>query len=165
MIKFRFLVLCLLILSLSSCFTNRMFIKNEFQEHEGIEYLLTKVAENWFTNNYGDNSYVTVKDKETGATGRFYLVEIEIKNTSDEKKEINLAKLKLCDKSGFCLLPSRIDVKSFVDIPSYSILILNPHETQGRQLFYPGSKEFIPEYVLIDETENIYIEFEYLKNN
>lgn len=144
-------------LLLSSCFSNKMISKQPSLLLNDIEYKLTKVAQNGYTNNYGGGGYYVVKN------GKFYLIDMYFTNNSSDKKEVNLTEISLCNKEKLCLKPSRIDVKSFIDIPSDDIMTLKVKQKKGRTLIFPGPKDFIPKYVLLNNREKGYITFDYKK--
>ncbi len=128
-----------------------------------IEYKLTKVGQNNHTNNYGGGGYYRIKNETTGEAGKFYLIDIELVNQSNEDKEINLTKISLCDKNKTCLRPTRFDVTSVVDIPSKKVINLAPGERKKRTLIFPGPSSFVPRLVLVNLEENKFIEFSYKK--
>lgn len=148
---------------LGSCFTNKMITKKPTKIVNDMEYTLVKVAQNGLTNNYGGPGSFVVKDKSTGKAGKFYLAEINFRNLSNNEKELDLTKICLCDLNYNCLTPTRIDVKSIIDIISKKTITFKPNELKRRELFYPGPKNFKPKYVLINSESNELIEFEYKK--
>lgn len=159
----KLLILLVCATFFSSCFTNKMITKKPTKIVNDLEYTVVKVAQNGFTNNYAGPGYSTVKDKSTGKAGKFYLVEINFKNLSSDEKELDLTKICLCDSNNNCLTPTRIDVKSIIDIVSKRTITFKPNQLKRRELFYPGPKNFKPKYVLLSSESNEFIDFEYNK--
>lgn len=158
------IILILISFFLSSCFSNRLITKSEKEKVisiDNVNYKLLKIGQNSFINNYGEGSNFTIKNSKTKEKGRFYLIEIEIENLSNSKKIIDLDEIALCNDNKECLKPSRIDVQSIIDIPANNKLELGSNKNVGRKLIYAAPKNFKPKYILFNQENNQYIEFNY----
>ncbi|WP_188438582.1 hypothetical protein [Planktosalinus lacus] len=155
----RFLLLIICAGIFSSCFTNKMVTKKPGISINNINYTLTKVAQNGRINH--GPGYAVVKDKETGKNGKFYLIELTMKNLSKDEKKFDLTKVCLCDVKKNCFTPTRIELKSIIDLPSKRIITLKPNKKRGRKLIFAGPKNFQPKYVLLNSESEELIEFEY----
>lgn len=156
---YRFSLLIICAGFFGSCFTNKMITKKPGASVNNMEYTLTKVAQNSRINH--GPGYAVVKDEETGKIGRFYLIELTINNLSDNEKKFDLTKVCLCDVNKNCFTPTRIELKSLIDLPSKRIITLKPNKKKGRKLIFAGPKNFKPKYVLLNSDSNESIEFEY----
>jgi hypothetical protein len=148
---------------LSSCFSNRL-ISNSQKEYkiniDNVNYKLTKAAGNSFVNN-GGGGYLKIKNYETKEKGKFYLIEIDIHNLSNSEKIIELNEISLCNDKKECLKPLKIHVKSLVDIPAKDKLELDSNKKAGRELIYAAPDNFNPKYILFNQENNEFIEFNY----
>ena len=160
-VYFRVLFLIFCSVFFSSCFTNKMITKKPSTSANDLEFTLTKVAQNPRINH--GPGYAVVKDEKTGKIGRFYLIEMTVKNLSDSEQQVDLTKVCLCDVNKNCFTPTRIELKSIVDLPSKRIITLKPNKKRGRKLIFAGPKNFKPEYVLLNSESNEFIKFEYKK--
>jgi hypothetical protein len=160
-VYFRVLFLIFCSVFFSSCFTNKMITKKPSTSANDLEFTLTKVAQNPRINH--GPGYAVVKDEKTGKLGRFYLIEMTIKNLSNSEQKIDLTKVCLCDLNKNCFTPTRIELKSIVDLPSKRIITVKPNKKRGRKLIFAGPKDFNPQYVLLNSESNELIEFEYKK--
>lgn len=158
---YRFLLLILFAGFFGSCFTNKMITKKPSTTANDLEFTLTKVAQNPRINH--GPGYALVKDEKTGKIGRFYLIEMTIKNHSNDDKVIDLTQVCLCDLNKNCFTPTRIELKSIIDLPSKRIITVKPNKKRGRKLIFAGPKDFKPKYVLLNSNSNEFIEFEYKK--
>jgi hypothetical protein len=156
---YRFLLLVFCACFFGSCFTNKMITKKPGAFVNEIEYTLTKVAQNKRINH--GPGYAVVRDKKTGEIGNFYLIEFTVKNLSNDDLKLDLTKVCLCDVNKNCFTPTRIELKSIIDLPSKRIISLKPNKKKGRKLIFAGPKYFKPKYVLLNSESNDSIEFEY----
>jgi hypothetical protein len=86
-----------------------------------------------------------------------------MKNLSNSEMKVDLTKVCLCDINKNCLTPTVFMLKSIVDLPSKRVVTVKPNRKRGRKLIFSGSKDFKPEYILLNSDSDEYIQFDYKK--
>lgn len=156
-------LLSLTLLTLSSCFTNKLIPTEEAYVIDEAAYTITliNVAQNNMMNSsMGPGYYNTVKNTATKEPGKFFKATIVIKNNTNQTKEIDLREVLLCGEDKTCLQAYEYHMKSIVDGYVDAVLDLKGGKEKGRELYYMGSKKFVPKY-LINQVSGKFIEFTY----